>query len=207
MNGFQYLQNYLDCEQQTELVHTINTGLKTAPFFTPTMPRTGKPFSVKMSNFGCLGWVSDKAAGYRYQAHHPETQKPWPAMPESLLNLWNEITNYPHPPEACLINFYTAKAKMGLHKDCDEEDFKAPVLSISLGDTALFRLGGKTRKDKAETFELKSGDIVVLGGESRLSYHGISRVKPDTSDLLKTHFPDGAGRINLTLRRVTLPQI
>jgi alkylated DNA repair protein (DNA oxidative demethylase) len=165
------------------------------------MPRSGKPMSVRMTNCGPLGWVTDKERGYRYQAMHPVTGKPWPAMPRMLLELWEEVAAYPHPPEACLVNYYAGAAKMGLHQDRDEEDFDAPVLSVSLGDTGVFRVGGRSRKDPTQKFELRSGDVFVLGGADRLAYHGIDRILPGTSDLL----PEG-GRFNLTLRRVTKPE-
>ncbi len=168
------------------------------------MPRTGKAFSVRMTNLGPLGWVADKENGYRYQSTHPETGENWPQMPQTLLDIWDELTKCPAPPEACLVNYYATSAKMGLHQDRDEETFDAPVLSISLGDRARFRVGGKTRGGKTSSFELSSGDIVMLDGESRLAYHGIDRVIPQSSTLLKAHpgtFPEG-GRVNLTLRRV-----
>lgn len=156
--------------------------------------------SVRMTNAGPLGWITDKARGYRYQAAHPMTGEPWPPIPPMLLALWAALSDYPHPPEACLINYYSGAAKMGLHQDKDEEDFSAPVLSVSLGDTAIFRVGGTSRRDPTQKFELKSGDVFVLGGEDRLAYHGIDLVLPGTSALL----PEG-GRFNLTLRRVTKP--
>ena len=171
-----------------------------APLFTPTMPRSGKPMSVRMTNCGPLGWVTDKERGYRYQATHPETGKPWPPIPPVLLDLWDAVARYAAPPEACLVNYYAGSAKMGLHQDKDEEDFAAPVLSVSLGDTGIFRVGGRSRKDPTQMFELRSGDVVVLGGDDRLAYHGIDRILSGTSDLL----PEG-GRFNLTLRRVTKP--
>ena len=171
-----------------------------APLFTPTMPRSGKPMSVRMTNCGPLGWVTDKERGYRYQATHPETGQPWPPIPPMLLDLWDAVARYPAPPEACLVNYYAGSAKMGLHQDKDEEDFAAPVLSVSLGDTGIFRVGGRSRKDPTQMFELRSGDVVVLGGDDRLAYHGIDRILSGTSDLL----PEG-GRFNLTLRRVTKP--
>jgi alkylated DNA repair protein (DNA oxidative demethylase) len=174
--------------------------MEEAPLFTPTMPRSGKEMSVRMTNCGPLGWVTDKERGYRYQATHPVTGKPWPAMPESLLKLWHEVARYPAPPEACLVNYYVGDAKMGLHQDNDEVDFAAPVVSVSLGDSAIFRVGGLNRKDPTRARELKSGDVVVLGGVDRLAFHGIDRILPGTSDLL----PEG-GRLNLTLRRVTKP--
>ena len=129
--------------------------------------------SVRMTNCGPLGWVTDKERGYRYQATHPETGKPWPPIPPMLLDLWDEIARYPAPPEACLVNYYAGDAKMGLHQDRDEEDFAAPVLSVSLGDTGVFRVGGPSRKDPTQKFELRSGDVVVLGGgrSARSSRH------------------------------------
>jgi alkylated DNA repair protein (DNA oxidative demethylase) len=168
------------------------------------MPRTGQPFSVRMSNCGPLGWVSDAGGGYRYQATHPDTGEPWPPMPQMLLDLWNGVTGYPEPPEACLVNVYGPKAKMGLHRDDTEQDFDAPVVSVSLGDTALFRAGGLTRKGPTESFDLMSGDVLVLSGASRLRYHGVDRVRPGTSNLIGEELP-GAARINLTLRRATKP--
>jgi DNA oxidative demethylase len=187
-------------EGQIALLAAISEVIAEAPLFTPTMPRSGKPMSVRMTNCGPLGWVTDKERGYRYQATHPETGKPWPPIPAALLELWRALARYPAPPEACLVNYYAEGAKMGLHQDKDEEDFAAPVLSVSLGDTGIFRLGGRSRKDPTRAFELKSGDVVVLGGGDRLAFHGIDRILTGTSDLV----PEG-GRFNLTLRRVTKP--
>jgi alkylated DNA repair protein (DNA oxidative demethylase) len=187
-------------EGQIVLLAAISEVIAEAPLFTPTMPRSGKPMSVRMTNCGPLGWVTDKERGYRYQATHPETGKPWPPIPAALLELWRELARYPAPPEACLVNYYAESAKMGLHQDKDEEDFAAPVLSVSLGDTGIFRLGGRSRKDPTRGFELKSGDVVVLGDTDRLAFHGIDRILTGTSDLV----PEG-GRFNLTLRRVTRP--
>lgn len=190
----------LDSKAQIALLAEVRRVIAAAPLFTPTMPRSGNPMSVRMTNCGPLGWVTDKERGYRYQATHPVTGKPWPAIPQRLLDLWREVADYPFPPEACLVNFYADNAKMGLHQDKDEEDFSAPVLSVSLGDTGIFRVGGHSRKDPTETYELKSGDVVVLGGEDRLAYHGIDRILPGTSGLIAE-----GGRLNLTLRRVTKP--
>jgi DNA oxidative demethylase len=187
-------------EGQIALLAAISEVIAEAPLFTPTMPRSGKPMSVRMTNCGPLGWVTDKERGYRYQATHPETGKPWPPIPAALLELWRELARYPAPPEACLVNYYAESAKMGLHQDKDEEDFAAPVLSVSLGDTGIFRLGGRSRKDPTRAFELKSGDVVALGDTDRLAFHGIDRILAGTSDLV----PEG-GRFNLTLRRVTKP--
>jgi alkylated DNA repair protein (DNA oxidative demethylase) len=153
-----------------------------------------------MTNLGELGWVSDEA-GYRYQPLHPVTDAPWPPLPPVLLEAWRALAGYPHPPEACLVNFYEASAKMGLHQDRDEQDFEAPVLSLSLGDTAVFRIGGTVRGGRTQSLKLASGDALLFGGEARLAFHGIDRILAGSSALL----PQG-GRINLTLRRVTKPE-
>lgn len=183
--------------EQTLLLAEIRAIMAQAPLFKPQMPRTGKPFSVSMTNCGALGWVSDKEGGYRYQATHPVTGRPWPAIPQRLLQLWAEAGGFAEAPEACLVNYYSGKAKLGLHRDEDERDFSAPIVSVSLGDTGIFRIGGLKRRDPTTAVELRSGDVLVMGGESRLRYHGIDRIQPGTCDLL----PEG-GRINLTLRHV-----
>ena len=198
--GMNYFPQALDGARQAALLLELRAIIAQAPLFTPTMPRSGKPMSVRMTNCGPLGWVTDKERGYRYQATHPETGQPWPPIPPMLLELWDAVARYPPPPEACLVNYYAGSAKMGLHQDKDEEDFAAPVLSVSLGDTGIFRVGGRSRKEPTQKFELRSGDVVVLGGDDRLAYHGIDRILSGTSNLL----PEG-GRFNLTLRRVTEP--
>ena len=197
--GALYVPGFLDRTAREALVAELRALLLEAPLFQPCMPRTGKPFSVKMTNLGPLGWVSDQA-GYRYQELHPDTGRPWPDVPPSVLSAWEQLADYPHPPEACLVNWYGDGAKMGLHQDKDEGDFDAPVVSLSLGDTALFRVGGTDRRDRTSSVKLQSGDAFVLGGASRLAFHGVDRVIAQSSTLL----PQG-GRINLTLRRVTPP--
>jgi alkylated DNA repair protein (DNA oxidative demethylase) len=167
------------------------------------MPKSGKPLSVAMTNAGPLGWVTDKDGGYRYQAHHPETGRPWPAIPDGVMAIWREVSGCPAPPEACLVNLYGETARMGQHVDRDEEDRSAPVVSISLGDTALFRLGGLTRKDPTRSVKLASGAVVVLGGESRMAHHGVDRIYPGSSTLLENFPVPGVRRVNLTLRRVS----
>jgi DNA oxidative demethylase len=194
--GLACYPGYLDRPAQETLLEAVRAITRAAPLYSPRMPRTGKPFSVRMTNCGRLGWVSDRE-GYRYQPTHPETGEPWPAMPEQVLRAWEELSFYPHPPDACLINFYEQAARMGLHQDKDEEEFEAPVVSLSLGDTALFRYGGLERKDPTRSINLRSGDAIVFGGPARLIHHGIDRLLPGTSDLL----PQG-GRLNLTLRKV-----
>ncbi len=195
--GFRYLPGHFDRAAQEALVGEIRAVAAAAPLYVPVMPRSGQPMSVRMTNCGALGWVTDRDGGYRYQDRHPVTGSPWPPIPASLMRLWAEVSGYPKPPQACLVNFYDATAKMGLHQDRDESDLEAPVVSVSLGDQCLFRIGGTARKDPTRSLRLSSGDVVVLGGESRLSFHGVDRIFPGTSTLLR----DG-GRINLTLRRV-----
>jgi alkylated DNA repair protein (DNA oxidative demethylase) len=140
--------------------------------------------------------VSDKA-GYRYQAHHPMTGKSWPPIPPRLLDIWATLTGFQKPPEACLVNYYAADARMGMHRDEDEADFSAPILSLSLGDSAIFKVGGLKRGGAAQSVKLDSGDALVMAGSARLLYHGVSRVLEGTSTLLEE-----GGRINLTLRHV-----
>jgi alkylated DNA repair protein (DNA oxidative demethylase) len=199
-DGVRHYPEHFDLEAQQALLEDVRHVVRQAPLYVPTMPRTGKPMSVRMTNCGTLGWVTDRQRGYRYQATHPETAAPWPKIPSMLLDLWREVSAYPHPPEACLVNFYSADARMGLHQDRDEEDFSAPVVSVSLGDDCLFRIGGVRRADATTSLRLRSGDVIVLGGQSRLAYHGVDRIYAGTSMLLKNE-----GRINLTLRRVTIP--
>jgi alkylated DNA repair protein (DNA oxidative demethylase) len=195
--GVAYYPGYLDRAAQEALLRDIVAVVAAAPLYQPRMPRTGKAFSVRMTNCGPLGWVSD-IAGYRYQPHHPETQAAWPAMPARILEAWAELAPGAAPPEACLVNFYDRGARMGLHQDRDEEDFAAPVLSLSLGDSCLFRVGGTERNAPTRSFRLHSGDALTLGGPGRLAFHGVDRIMPGTSTLLNE-----PGRINLTLRRVS----
>jgi len=193
------LPGHLPRDRQRLLLGEVQAVLARAPLYSPVMPRSGSPYSVRMSNCGSHGWVSDRA-GYRYTATHPVTGAPWPGIPAMVLDLWQEATGVAYPPQACLINVYGPQAKLGLHRDEDEEAADAPILSISLGDTALFRLGGPERKSPTRSVRLASGDLVVLEGPSRNWFHGVDRILPGTSQLL----PEG-GRINLTLRRVTVP--
>jgi alkylated DNA repair protein (DNA oxidative demethylase) len=169
--GVTLTPGYLDRTAQDELLAAVRATIAAAPLFVPRMPRTGKPMSVKMTNCGPLGWVT-----------------------------WRDLSGYPHPPQACLVNFYAPAARMGLHQDKDEKDLAAPVVSLSLGDTGLFRVGGLKRNDPTRALRLASGDAVVLGGAGRLAFHGVDRILPGTSTLLAE-----GGRINLTLRRVTSP--
>lgn len=197
--GLSYVPGHLDAAAQKGLLADVRGVMGAAPLFTPRMPRSGKPFSVRMTNCGPLGWISDRD-GYRYQATHPETGAPWPAMPDAVLALWDELSGYPHPPQACLVNRYEPGARMGLHQDRDEEDLEAPVVSISLGDAAVFRFGGTSRREPTRSLRLQSGDALVLSGPARLVFHGVDRILGGSSALI-----EAGGRINLTLRRVTRP--
>ena len=196
--GVHYWPRRLDKDEQAALLRDVLERVAIAPFYRPKMPRSGAPLSVEMTNFGPLGWFTDRDKGYRYEARHPVTSKPWPGIPPTLLRLWDETTAYPAPPEACLVNFYRDGARMGLHRDSDEEAVDAPVLSVSLGDSAVFRFGGTTRRGTTMTVRLESGDVLLFGGLARLMFHGIDRVLGGSGSLI-----EGGGRINLTLRRVT----
>ena len=198
--GVKHIPGYLDVEAQRALVDDIRAVVAAAPLYSPEMPRTGKPMSVRMTNCGTLGWVTDRACGYRYQPTHPLTGDRWPPIPRRLLDIWDAMANFPAPPEACLVNFYAEDARMGLHQDRDEQDLTAPVVSVSLGDSCLFRVGEATRGGRTTSIRLESGALVILGGEGRLCFHGVDRIYPATSALLRN-----GGRINLTLRRVTRP--
>jgi alkylated DNA repair protein (DNA oxidative demethylase) len=191
------LPGLLSPDRQRLLVAQVRAVLAEAPLYSPVMPRSGSPYSVRMSNCGRLGWLSDRT-GYRYSPVHPLTGRPWPALPAAVLDLWRQATGVPYEPEACLINYYGPAARLGLHRDEDEEAKEAPILSISLGDTALFRLGGPARKSPTRSLRLASGDAIVLEGPSRDWFHGVDRILPGTSRLLEE-----GGRFNLTLRRVT----
>jgi len=194
--GLRLVPGFFDRAKQEQLVAALREAIWRAPLFTPQMPKSGRPFSVRMTNCGPLGWVSDRQ-GYRYRPTHPVTGEPWPAIPDVLLEAWDALSGYPVPPQACLVNYYGPQARMGLHQDRDEEDFLAPVISVSLGASCRFRIGGVERSAPTRSFRLASGDVLIMGGASRLAFHGVDRIIAGTSTLL----PDDA-RINLTLRRV-----
>jgi len=199
IEGFRFLPEYFSPAQQRALLGEVLQLLEDNPLYRGAMPRTGTPLSVRNTNLGPLGWVSD-INGYRYQPVHPVTGRPWAPIPGALLDLWGNVANYPAPPQACLVNWYEANSRLGLHIDADESARDAPVVSVSLGSRALFRLGGLARNSPTSSIRLASGDVVVLGGLSRRAYHGVDRIYPDSSTLVP-----GGGRINLTLRRVIAP--
>ncbi len=192
--GFQLFPAALDPAAQAELARAVLAAAEDAPFFSPVTPG-GQAMSVHMTSLGERGWYSDRS-GYRYETRHPVTGRPWPAMPPMLLPLWDRLTGGAPRPDACLVNLYRDGARMGLHQDRDEADLTVPVLSLSLGDTALFRLGGTSRRDPTGQVRLTSGDACILAGPARLAFHGVDRIIPGSSRLIP-----GGGRLNLTLRR------
>lgn len=197
--GVTLWREYFAREAQRALADTVLARAEEAPLYKPRMPKSAKPFSVEETNFGPLGWVSE-VSGYRYAPTHPFTGEAWPAIPQAMLELWDDVANYPAPPECCLVNLYRDGAKMGAHQDRDEPATDAPVVSVSLGDDALFRFGGTTRKGPTQSIMLSSGDVLTFGGPARLMFHGVDRVVIGSSQLVP-----GGGRLNLTLRRVSKP--
>jgi alkylated DNA repair protein (DNA oxidative demethylase) len=194
LGGILVYKSWISPDLQIEIVDHIRKIVAAAPLFS-LKTAGGRLMSVQMSAAGKFGWFSDQK-GYRYEPMHPNGT-PWPDIPAPVLDIWDAVSGSSRSPECCLINHYRASARMGLHQDKDEKDFAQPVVSISLGDDALFRVGGKLRTDKTQSIWLASGDVCVLGGDARLAYHGIDRVRAGTSTLLRK-----GGRINLTLRVV-----
>lgn len=194
--GFRIHRGALDIGEQRELVEVCRGICGAAPLVRP-LTAWGKWMSVKMTSAGRLGWVIERGR-YRYTDRHPATGARWPDIPDAVLDVWRRFADWPDDPDSCLMNWYDPDAKMGLHQDKDEGDFAAPVVSISLGDPARFRMGGTERKLATTSTILNSGDVVVMGGAARLAYHGIDRVFTDGPPNPLT----GRGRINLTLRVV-----
>ncbi|WP_235924250.1 alpha-ketoglutarate-dependent dioxygenase AlkB family protein [Pseudoroseicyclus tamaricis] len=186
----------LDEAVQRALLAELREVVTAAPLFRPET-RRGQKMSVQMTSAGRFGWVSDRR-GYRYEERHPVTGAPWPPIPPAALALWRAVAPDAREPESCLVNLYREGARMGLHQDRDEADLSQPVLSISLGDDALFRVGNIERGGKTESHWLKSGDVALIAGDARLVHHGVDRVREGSSTLL-----DGGGRINVTMRVVT----
>lgn len=188
-------RGHLSPEAQRAMVAALGEVVRAAP---PVSPETrwGRKMSVAMTSAGTLGWVSDRR-GYRYEPRHPSGSA-WPPIPDCVLAVWRALSGSARDPECCLVNRYREGARMGLHQDRDEADFSEPVVSISLGDDALFRIGGTERGGRTQSLWLASGDVLILAGPARLAYHGVDRIRHGSSALL-----DGGGRINLTLRVVT----
>ena len=197
VSGLRIIPGFLDRGAQAALLSALEETFEQAPPYTPRMPRTGKPMSVRMTNCGPLGWVTDEARLSLSADASGDRRGRGRRCRRSCSTPGGRSRGYPHPPEACLVNFYGPTRPHGPAPGQDEQDFAAPVVSLSLGDTCLFRVGGTRRRDPTHSVRLASGDAVVLGGEGRLAFHGVDRILPGTSTLL----PEG-GRINLTLRRV-----
>lgn len=192
IRGFEIYKTHLDSEQQTKMMEDLRRVTKAAPMFSPRTP-SGHHMSVRMTSAGQLGWVADRR-GYRYEERHPSGIN-WPPIPASALQVWHQVSNCLQEPDSCLINLYLEGAKMGMHCDKDEADFHYPVVSISLGDAALFRIGNFHRGGPTESIWLRSGDVVVMGGKARLRYHGIDKIRFGNSPMLRS-----GGRLNVTLR-------
>jgi alkylated DNA repair protein (DNA oxidative demethylase) len=181
------------------LLSAIARIAETAPFRHMTTPG-GHTMSISMTNCGPLGWVSDRT-GYRYDARDPESGKPWPAMPPEFTAIATraaEEGGFPgYVPDACLVNRYVPGTKLGLHQDKDENDARAPIVSVSLGLPATFLFGGERRADRPRRIPLYHGDVVVWGGPARFRYHGVLPLEEGS------HPATGAYRFNLTFRKVT----
>jgi len=206
VNGLKVYENYLDVDAQKRFLALIEAIVTASPFFDPISPYSKKPMGTLMTNAGELGWCADVENGFRYQTEHPVTGQLWAQMPDELIAIWNDVAGYELLPECCLVNYYNNNsAKLGMHKDIDEDNFDAPIVSVSLGDTCKFRMGLTEKPSPTKSFDLHSGTVLVMGGKTaRNAYHGVDRIKFGSSDLLKSNamFSDG-GRLSLTLRRVT----
>ncbi|WP_306151276.1 alpha-ketoglutarate-dependent dioxygenase AlkB [Roseovarius sp. MMSF_3281] len=194
IRGFRIYRGFLDADAQAGLVGDLRAVAAQAPMFSPMTPY-GKPMRVKMTSAGKYGWMSDRR-GYRYVTQHPDGAD-WPPIPERVQDIWRKLVSDERAPDCCLVNYYGEGARMGMHQDRDEADFSWPVLSVSLGDEGLFRIGNQTRGGKTESIWLRSGDVVVMGGDARLTYHGVDKIRSGSSSLLEK-----GGRINLTCRVV-----
>ncbi|MYH60022.1 MAG: alpha-ketoglutarate-dependent dioxygenase AlkB [Boseongicola sp. SB0675_bin_26] len=192
VNGVRIWKGFLSPDLQREMVSDLRDVAAIAPFRRYETPG-GRKMSVRMSAAGKVGWITDRA-GYRYDALQPDGEA-WPEMPATVLGVWSAASGVERMPDSCLVNFYGEGAKMGMHQDRDEADLNWPVVSISLGDDALLRIGQAARGGSTRSIWLNSGDVAVLSGSARLAYHGIDRIRFGSSSLL----PDG-GRINVTMR-------
>ena len=193
--GFVIHKGFLDKDAQKQVLEAVRGIVRHAPLVAPVTPR-GKPMSVRMTAAGEFGWITDRR-GYRYDAKHPNGSA-WPPIPDLIIDIWNGVSGVARRPECCLVNFYGEGARMGMHQDKDEGSFDYPVVSVSLGDDGLFRMGARERSGKTQSVWLQSGDVVVMGGDARLAHHGVDRIRFRSSSLLQ-----GGGRLNLTLRVVT----
>lgn len=203
VNGLALYPDYLTVTQQHELLKIISDSVMLSPLYQAISPYSGKGLGPKMTNLGELGWYSDER-GYRYQKTHPITGDAWQPMPDILLDIWHDVSGYPKPPQCCLVNYYDQPdSKLGLHKDHDEETFEPPIVSISLGDSCMFRMGLTHKKSPTRSFQVDSGSVMVMGKQARTAYHGVDRILYGKTNTLHAYPPFAKGRLNLTLRRVT----
>jgi DNA oxidative demethylase len=183
---------------QHDLLAAVEDITAQAPFRHLTTPG-GYRMSVAMTNCGGFGWVSDRA-GYRYDPNDPDSGQPWPEMPPVFRELAGQAAAQAgfadFRPEACLVNRYDPGARLSLHQDRDENNYDAPIVSVSLGLPATFLWGGLKRADKTVRYRLEHGDVVVWGGPSRLVFHGVAPLADGEHVLL------GRRRVNLTFRKV-----
>lgn len=200
IEGFKHYPRFLGLRDQMSVLAAVRRVIKQAPLYRARMPRTGKELRVQQTNCGFLGWYSDEIGGYRYQTTHPVTGNAWPAIPTEINRVLDRIEELPNNfvREACLINKYTDETVLGMHRDADEEATEAPIVMISLGDSAIFVIGGLSRDDPKHEIMVQSGDVVVMGGKSRMAWHGVNSIIPCTSRLLG----EARGRFALTIRQV-----
>lgn len=183
--------------QVQELLPLLRQVIAQAPLRQMLTPG-GLTMAVSMTNCGALGWISDRQ-GYRYSSLDPLRNRPWPALPEMLVQLAKRAGAMAgfadFQADACLINCYRPGNRLSLHQDRDERDFTQPIVSVSLGLPAVFLLGGLSRNEATKRIALRHGDVLVWGGEDRLRFHGVQPLKPGAHPLM------GNLRINLTLRK------
>ena len=194
VHGIKLVRGFFTLGEQRTLIEDLRAVAMRAPPFHPMTPR-GLSMSVKITAAGRYCWYSDRK-GYRYVDAHPETGAPFPPIPDLVLRAWQQFETR-GDPDCCLINHYAENTRMGLHRDEDEADFSFPVVSISLGDPALFRVALGEERTPTKSFWLETGDVMALSGERRLAYHGVDRIKFGETALLAQ-----GGRLNVTLRRV-----
>jgi alkylated DNA repair protein (DNA oxidative demethylase) len=191
----------LSAERQAQILDAVAGVMRAAKPVRPRM-KNGVPMINALTNCGAWGWWSDER-GYRYVGRHPETNEPWPPVPDIVERTAQEfaagIGYADYDPDSCLVNIYAATGKLNLHTDSDEADQTQPILSFSFGATAAFVLGGLKRTDPTQTIMLRSGDAMALYGSARMRFHGVKKLYP-ADHILHPAIPRG-GRINLTLRR------
>jgi alkylated DNA repair protein (DNA oxidative demethylase) len=198
-DGITILREYLTREQQELFIEKSRQAAKQAPLLYPRM-RRGNLFHVRVTSVGQCGWWSDEQRGFGYVKHHPETQQPFPPMPADFRALAVRAAaevgcNF--EPDTCLINFYDiGDGRLGLHQDENERDRTQPIVTVSLGDSCIFEVGGETRSVKPQEIRLDSGDVLIMYEKGRMLYHGVKEIIPCTSNILKN-----GGRVSLTLRK------